>query len=506
MKRQRGATLAELIVAAAVGMLVMLMAGALLVSANAAYVGQVEAAAVDDSGRYALEIITRAARQAAFVNWERGEAGADRATAPPSIGGLDARSLSRATEGIDSPLADAVNGSDVLALRYGGAADGSVISCAGFAVDEADDGWSIFYVGRNAGGDAELRCKYRGKNSWGADAIIGGVDTFQVLYGLDTDSPADGVANEFVSAAVIDERDAALVLAAAEPLARQRELQPPHALEADRRHPCGTAGARRRPRTRQRGADRVRPVRQRLHRCLRRRRSRCASVGASHAGRPAPARTPNVRVRHPAAQRAGRGNAMMRFRRHRGAALLTALFVVLALTIIGVAAAHTALNAEKSARNERDRHIAFQAAEAALIDAERDIEGVADPASARAALFAIGSALGFAEGCGRGPDNLGLCMYSPTAPAWQVADLAGDDTATPYGRFTGALLPTGGGALPGRAPRYVIELMPLARAGEDAGRQSANVYRITAIGFGVRPTTHVVLQSFYRKVVAGGAL
>lgn len=196
---------------------------------------------------------------------------------------------------------------------------------------------------------------------------------------------------------------------------------------------------------------------------------------------------------------------MIRFRRRRGAALLTALFVLLALTIIGVAAAHTALNAEKSARNERDRHIAFQAAEAGLLDAERDIEGIADPTSARAALFATGSALGFADGCGRGPDNLGLCMYSPTAPAWQVADLAGgDDATTAYGKFTGSALPTGGGALPGRAPRYVIELMPLARAGEDAGRQAANVYRITAIGFGVRPTTQVVLQSFYRKVAPGG--
>ena len=225
MKRQRGATLAELMVAAAVGLIVMLLAGGLLVSANAAYVGQVEAAAVDDSGRYALEIITRATRQAAFVNRDRDQAGADRGTVPASIGGLDARSLSRATEGIDSPLADAVNGSDVLALRYGGAADGSVINCAGFAVDEADDGWSIFYVGRNAGGEAELRCKYRGKIGWGADAIIGGVDTFQVLYGLDTDAPADGLANEFVSAAVLEERDAALVLTASDPVARQRELR-----------------------------------------------------------------------------------------------------------------------------------------------------------------------------------------------------------------------------------------------------------------------------------------
>ncbi|MES2758769.1 MAG: PilX N-terminal domain-containing pilus assembly protein [Pseudomonadota bacterium] len=191
---------------------------------------------------------------------------------------------------------------------------------------------------------------------------------------------------------------------------------------------------------------------------------------------------------------------MTRF--EHGAALLTALFVLLAITIIGLSAAHTALSAEKSARNERDRHIAFQSAEAGLIDAERDIEGNANPA--RAALFASGSALGFTDGCGRGQDNLGLCTYSRAAPAWQLVDLAAVQPVAiaPYGRFTGAALPTGGGALPGRAPRYVIELMPLVRAGEDAGQPAANVYRITAIGFGVRPSTHVVLQSFYRKVTS----
>jgi Tfp pilus assembly protein PilX len=193
--------------------------------------------------------------------------------------------------------------------------------------------------------------------------------------------------------------------------------------------------------------------------------------------------------------------------RERGAALLTALLVLVAVLTIGAAAAHTALNAEKSARNERDRHIAMQAAEAGLIDAERDIDGGADAASARAMLFAGGGALGFTAGCGRGASsiNLGLCTYAPDAPAWQGADLSASGNAAgavPYGRFTGAALPTGGGGLPGRAPRYVIELMPLARAGEDAGQLAANVYRITAIGFGVRPGTQVVLQTFYRKAAS----
>jgi type IV pilus assembly protein PilW len=225
---QHGATLVELMVALAVGTLVLSLAAAMLVSANAAYAAQIEAAALDDAGRYALEIVTRAARQAGFVNWEREEAGQDQTTAPAHIKGLDARSLARATDGIEDPLVDAVNGSDVLALRFAGAGaaaggDGSVIDCAGFGVNQHEEGWSIFYVARNAAGEAELRCKYRGNSSWGADAIVAGIDSFQVLYGLDTDTPFDGVANEYVSAGVVDERDAALVLAAADPAARERE-------------------------------------------------------------------------------------------------------------------------------------------------------------------------------------------------------------------------------------------------------------------------------------------
>lgn len=185
-----------------------------------------------------------------------------------------------------------------------------------------------------------------------------------------------------------------------------------------------------------------------------------------------------------------------------GAALVTVLFVLVAVLIVAVSAATAALNAEKSARNERDRHIAFQAAEAALADAERDI-GAIDPASPRAAMFAPGSALGFADGCGEraGEPHLGLCarVEAPGIPAWIAANLKEGEAGAPYGTFTGAVMPTGVGTLPTRPPRYIIELMPFPRAGEDAGEPVANFYRITAIGFGSRDPTRVVLQSFYRK-------
>lgn len=191
-----------------------------------------------------------------------------------------------------------------------------------------------------------------------------------------------------------------------------------------------------------------------------------------------------------------------------GGALVTALFVLMALMIVGASAAYTALDAERAARAERDRHIALQAAEAALVDAERDIEGGANPASARASLFAPRSAEGFVPGCGRNGDaNAGLCADS-VPPAWQTVDLTASGRAAAgaeYGAFTGATLPVGQGGLPARLPRYLIELIPYAGAGQDAAARTGNFYRITAIGFGAREHTHMVLQSYYLKAGPQGS-
>lgn len=188
--------------------------------------------------------------------------------------------------------------------------------------------------------------------------------------------------------------------------------------------------------------------------------------------------------------------------RQQGAALVMAMCIVLALMIIGVSAARSAWHAEKAARAERDRHIAFQAAEAALGDAERDIEGGANPDSPRAKLFAAGSEIGFMPGCGT-DTSAGLCARStpPALPAWQSVALA--EAGVEYGRFTGVTMPSGQGTQTARPPRYIIELISLARAGEDAGRRTGNFYRITALGFGSQPATQVVLQSFYLKATSG---
>ncbi|UUZ55348.1 prepilin-type N-terminal cleavage/methylation domain-containing protein [Massilia sp. H-1] len=93
--RQRGLTLVELMVAAALGLLVVLIAISMLLSSNRAWLAQVQAASVDDAARFALASIERAARQGAYVEWERGDAASDPDPgAPPAVRGLDAASLS----------------------------------------------------------------------------------------------------------------------------------------------------------------------------------------------------------------------------------------------------------------------------------------------------------------------------------------------------------------------------------------------------------------------------
>jgi type IV pilus assembly protein PilX len=175
--------------------------------------------------------------------------------------------------------------------------------------------------------------------------------------------------------------------------------------------------------------------------------------------------------------------------RERGAALVAALVLMVAVLVVGFSSVQAALADAQSARHERDRQVALRAAEAALLDAERELSGT--PASAP--RFTALAGAGFVAGCGKaGTENHGLCTRV-APPSWQVIDLAGADPAlVVYGTFTLRELP---GVV--QQPRYLIELMPLAPA---FGR----FYRITALGFGQRTGTRVVLQSFYRKAAATG--
>lgn len=226
-RRQLGWSLVEFMIALALGLLIALLAGGLLVASSSNYRNHSETMWLNDGGRYALQIMAQAIRQSAHVNWDNAAAPFElEAETSAAVDGLDAHSISRNSDGINAPLPPVANGSDVLALRFSGSGagatgDGSSLNCAGFGVgaplSDSARGWSIFYVAADAGGEPELRCKYRGAASWGADAIVRGVDSFQVLYGLDTDTPVDGVPNTYLNASGVRALDDALLLEGATP-------------------------------------------------------------------------------------------------------------------------------------------------------------------------------------------------------------------------------------------------------------------------------------------------
>lgn len=190
--------------------------------------------------------------------------------------------------------------------------------------------------------------------------------------------------------------------------------------------------------------------------------------------------------------------------RQRGLALACALMMLLGAMLLGLSVARAAFGNIASARHERERMLARAAAEAALLDAQADIAGGAQPGSERAAWFAAGTG-GFPDGCGRGSQDLGLCLPAPPArpAAWQAAELAAADSPVrvPYGRYTGAAFAVGGATAPVRLPGYLVERLAPAGAGPPAG----SVYRITAIGFGTRETVQVVLQALYRRLPPAAA-
>jgi type IV pilus assembly protein PilW len=222
---QRGLTLVELLIAMTLGLVLVLAATVLLLSTKASYVALDQLEVTEETGRYASEAIARAIRQAGYEYRDADQISfSSSADLSPNVLGMDGMTLKKNDAALTSATArDAVNGSDILALRFfgddkGNGEAGAILNCAGLAVPAATPqgdpedmrGWSIFYVAKDSGGEPELRCKYQTKNGWNADAIARGVESFQVLYGVDT--TGDSAPDRFTNADGIDVLDQGLAL------------------------------------------------------------------------------------------------------------------------------------------------------------------------------------------------------------------------------------------------------------------------------------------------------
>lgn len=197
-------------------------------------------------------------------------------------------------------------------------------------------------------------------------------------------------------------------------------------------------------------------------------------------------------------------------RPQRGVSLVVVLIILVIVSILGVSGIQLSMMGERSARNDRDAQIAWQAAESALVEAEMDMEGQPTAWSTkRNAIFTLGKTdiAKFTSGCGTSGQSRGLCALNQgSKPAWLTVDFTATGDAAPttaFGTFTGRSFPSGAkGIQPTKPPRYVIEAIPdpeTVRTASPAEAQSKYIYRVTAMGFGPNAETQAVLQTLYRN-------
>jgi len=194
-------------------------------------------------------------------------------------------------------------------------------------------------------------------------------------------------------------------------------------------------------------------------------------------------------------------NTILTRSRQHGAVLIVALLFLVILTILGVTAMTATTFEEKISGNTRDLNVAFQAAEAALRDARRDINGIVIPPFSAPRNPPISGASGFGNPIGTPAtcSATGLCFPAASGPTPALLNV--NLTAAPsvnYGTYSGIPALSGVSA----QPRYFIEVLCLPAAGASLGGTAVdfcNFYRITARGYGANPNTQVTLQEVYLR-------
>lgn len=178
--------------------------------------------------------------------------------------------------------------------------------------------------------------------------------------------------------------------------------------------------------------------------------------------------------------------------RQRGAVLFVALILLVILSLLGVTAARLQTSEERMARNEDNRQMGAQAAEAALRNAEANLAG-----GAYSALS------GNAAGQYTLDWNNGSWVSSITNWNDPAQTLSYGAPATP-GVTPGPPLSSLPPTVP--SPTYIVEQLPavtiagdnLSCTGYGCPTGVIAVYRITATGTGADQSTTTTLQSVYR--------
>jgi type IV pilus assembly protein PilX len=141
----------------------------------------------------------------------------------------------------------------------------------------------------------------------------------------------------------------------------------------------------------------------------------------------------------------------------RGASLIMVMIVLTIVSLLGIGAIQISMMSERGARSDRDMQLAWQSAEAALIDAEIDLFGPG-PSTRRAVFTPSTNINAFTSGCGTTGNSIGLCsLVTSGKPSWMSANVDFADTSSSaptaaYGTYTGRTFAAGGaGVQPAQA-------------------------------------------------------
>ncbi len=208
---QRGVTLVELMVALVLGLLIVVAALAALTVSRQGFRTVDAASQLRDDGRFAASIIQRIVTQGGYLDFKHASTraasaflvgGPDVTNVEPNIKGFNnATYASGLVEGSsNTPSGTSLNNSDLLIIRFQPGtvpktdgtekADLSMIDCGGNQLNTIPTGpndriISAFYVDLN-NGEPSLMCAWKDTaGAWQTQPLVQGVETLQVLYGVD---------------------------------------------------------------------------------------------------------------------------------------------------------------------------------------------------------------------------------------------------------------------------------------------------------------------------------
>lgn len=187
-------------------------------------------------------------------------------------------------------------------------------------------------------------------------------------------------------------------------------------------------------------------------------------------------------------------------RRQDGVIIIMALVILMILSILGVSSMTSSTMEERMSSNVRDRHVAFQAAEAALRAAEREVES---------GTFNTDGEIDFFDN--RAPDasdvcKNGLCNCGDVTAAclddntdyWSNATVNAWNISTRHRTYAITY------AEVAAKPKYIIEFMGYVKPVGETNTYvpvlgDPEMFRITALGFGRSLNARVMLQSTYKR-------